>query len=158
MEEATATAHGFYDYLKLLMDYFSIWSVIVLIGIIWVLRKPDALGHLAKHVESAKFGDFELKLRAIEQKLEDTEALVEELEAENSRLSALYEDFDVHAPVSELAPTRERLRALAGNLEDTQPILDGLKPGASAGDVYAAAEILRARRDFGLFDQLVRNH
>ncbi len=144
-----------YQYLKLFMDYFSVWAVLLLAVLIWLFRNPDTLKELPKYIESAKFGDVELKLRKLEQKLEETESHVSELEQESARLNTLYAGFDPHAPVHELEATRQRLKSLAGDLDDLSPVMDGLRPGADPEDVYAAAEILRARREFSMFDDLV---
>ncbi|MCA0873606.1 hypothetical protein LCL97_22465 [Seohaeicola saemankumensis] len=146
---------AFYQYLKLFMDYFSVWSVLLIAALIWLLRNPDKIKALPNYIESAKIGDVELKLRKLEQKLEETESHVSELEQESARLNTLYAGFDPHAPVHELEVTRQRLKSLAGNLNDLSPVMDGLKPGADPEDVYAAAEILRARREFSMFDDLV---
>ncbi|MEY8840715.1 hypothetical protein AB9K41_16965, partial [Cribrihabitans sp. XS_ASV171] len=113
---------AFYQYLKLFMDYVSIWAVLVIAALIWLMRNPDRLKALPDFVSSAKIGDFEIQLRKIEQKLEETESHVQELETENARLSALYGAFDVHAPVHELEPVRQQLKALAGNLDDLTPV------------------------------------
>lgn len=146
---------AFYNYLKLVMDYFPIWSVILIAALIWLIRNPDRLRALPNYISSAKVGDFEIQLREIEQKLEETESHVQELETENARLNTLYAAFDVNAPVGDLEPVRQQLKAVAGNLEDLNPVLQGLEPGADPEDVYAAAEILRAKRDFSAFDALV---
>lgn len=144
-----------FQYTKLVLENVSLWALIALGLIIWIMRNPDRLAAIPKYISSAKFGEFEVQLREIQQKLDETEAHVAELEEENTRLSALYSAFDVHAPVSELERTRQELKALAGNLPDPALILDGLRAGASPADVYAAAEMLRTNRDLALFDPLV---
>ncbi len=146
---------AFYHYLKLVLDYLPIWSVILIALLIWLIRNPDRLRSLPNYVSSAKIGDVEIQLREIEQKLEETESHVQELETENARLNTLYRAFDVHAPVRELEPVRQHLKAVAGNLDDLSPVLQALEPGADPEEVYAAAEILRTRRDFSSFDALV---
>ncbi len=144
-----------FQYLKLFLENISIWSLIALGLVIWIIRKPERLKAIPRYISSAKLGEFEVQLREVKQKLDETEAHVAELEEENARLNTLYSAFDIHAPVSELEETRQSLKVLAGNLPDTAPIHDGLKPGADPADVYVAAEILRTNRDLTFYDVLV---
>ena len=144
-----------FQYTKLLLDYVPFWSLILLGLIIWLARNPGVLKAIPTFVETAKIGQVEVKLREIEEKLEETESHVSELEEENTRLKQLYVAFDADAPAHELHETRQSLKALAGNLNDMTPVLEALKPGADPADVFAAAEILRQKRDLSAFDALV---
>lgn len=144
-----------YRYLKLFMDYFSIWSLMFLGLIVWLIRNPERLKIIPYYISSARVGNFEVQLRQIEQKLTETEEHLSEIEEENSRLNTLYDEFDIHAPAHTLERTRQSLKALAGNLDNIAPVLEGLEPGADPADVYAAAVILRARRDLSAFDALL---
>jgi hypothetical protein len=144
-----------YKYIKLFMDYFSLWSVMSIGLIIWFVRNPEKLKNIIKYISRAKFGDFEIQLRDVEKKLEETELHVSEIEEENSRLNMLYGEFDIHSPVKDLEKTRQSLKALAGNLGDLSPVINALKPKADHGELYAAAEILRTKRDIGAFDSLI---
>lgn len=144
-----------FQYLKLLLDYVPIWFLLLAGGLVWIVRNPSFLHYIPNYVSSAKIGEFEIQLRQVEEKLAETETHVAELEEENLRLNQLYANFDAHAPVPELEKTRQELKALAGNLDDVTPALEGLKFGADPADVYAAAEILRQKRDFSAFDSLI---
>jgi len=149
----------FYQFRKLFMDYFSFWSLIFIGLLIHLFRNPDQmkafLKAIPKYISSFRVGDFEVQLNQIEQKLAETESHISVLEDESKRLNELYSKFDVNAPVHELESTRQSLKSLAGNLDDITPVLDGLKPKANPADVYAAAEILRAKRDTSAFDALI---
>ncbi len=144
-----------FQYIKLFVENISLWELIALGLLIWLLRHPEKLKALPRYIASARFGGIEVDLRALEQKLEETESHVAELEEENIRLSSLYEAFNPNAPADELEATRQSLKAMAASMTDTTPILDGLKPGAKAADVYAAAVLLRSRRDISRFDALI---
>ena len=144
-----------YQYLKLILDYVPIWVVLLFGLITWLIRNPERLELIPKYVAKAKFGDIEFELREIKAELADTKELVSELEEENLRLSSLMGGFDAHAPVAELEPVRQKLKAMSSNIDDLSPVLAGLQPGADPAEVYAAAEILRARRDFSCFDALI---
>ena len=106
-----------------------------------------------------KLGPLEAEFRQLREELEETKQQVDVLEADIShddeRYRSLVEGFDPHAPVADLASTRESLKAMAGSLDDLGPVRRGLAPDASASELYAAAEIARARRDPELYDDLV---
>ena len=144
-----------FQYLKLFLDYAPAWVFLVVGILIWLSQKPQIFSEIAKYVSSAKIGEFEIELREVKAQLAETETQLVELEEENLRLNQLYADFDAHAPTQNLAPTRQELRTLAGNLTDLKPVLSALEPGSSHQEIYAAAEILRQRRDFSAFDTLV---
>lgn len=144
-----------FQYLKLILDYIPFWSVLLLFFVYWAYKNPEWLKKIPNYISSAKIGEFEIQLRKVEQKLAETEQHVSELEEENQKLNDLYAAFDSDASVEALKATRGELKALAGNLEDMEPVLEGLKKGALPEDVYAAAEILRARRDLSVFDKLI---
>ncbi len=144
-----------FQYIKLFVENVSVWALIVLGLLIWLLRNPEKLKAIPTYIASARVGEVEIELRELERKLEKTETHVAELAEENIRLKSLYQEFDPHAPLAELETTRQSLRAMAAGMTDTTPILEGLKPGADPADVYAAAVLLRSRRDMAMFDALV---
>lgn len=144
-----------FQYLKLFMDYFPFWALLLAVVLVLIVRNPSWLKSIPNYVSSAKIGEFEIQLRQVEEKLAETETHVIELEEENLRLNQLYSNFDAHAPVGALAHTRQELKALAGNMDDLAPALAPLQFGADPADVYAAAEILRAKRDYSAFDTLI---
>ena len=63
--------------------------------------------------------------------------------------------FDPHAPVSELSKAREALKAMAPAIVELGVVRESLGPDAEPGELYAAAEIARERRDVALFDDIV---
>lgn len=144
-----------YQYLKLLLDYVPVWSIILVSAIVWAAKNPGWLQAIPTYVSSARIGEFEIQLRQLNEQLSETENHVAELEEENLRLNQLYAKFDAHAPLSELEKTRQEIKVVATNLDDISPALEGLAPGAEHEDVYAAAEILRTKRDFSSFDALI---
>ncbi|WP_090058781.1 hypothetical protein [Celeribacter neptunius] len=146
---------AFFQYLKLFMDYVPLWVLLLGAGVIWLIRHPDTLSALSRDVESAKIGEFEIKLRQVEEQLETTQAHVDELEAENLRLSSFYNRFDAHAGPDVLRDVRQQAHHAARGLNDLAPVREGLKPGASAEDIFVAAEMLRERRDISSFDALI---
>lgn len=96
-----------------------------------------------------------MQLREVKERLRETEEHVTEIEEENVRLRQIVAGVDIEGPVENLDGARQALKALSGNLEDLSPIVDALKVGASKEELYAAAEILRSRRDFTLFNELL---
>ena len=150
---------AFYQYAKLVLENLSIWPVLILAGLWWLIRHPEWLKKVPEYISKFKIGGLEVELRQLKEKLEETnrqvETLENELEREQSRFQELLSDFDPHAPVSELARTREALKAMAPGLADLSIVRSGLGEDASAEEIYAAAEIARSKRDVALFDDLV---
>ncbi|MEP3512451.1 MAG: hypothetical protein ABJN38_11890 [Lentilitoribacter sp.] len=144
-----------FQYLKLFMEYVPLWLVAVFFLIFVLWRNPGWLEKFPKYIASIRFGDFEMQLREVNAKLRETEQHVAELEEESIRLNQLYEGFDVDGPAEALDGPRQALKALSGNLDNMAPVIVALQPGSSSDDVYAAAEILRSRRDFSTFDALI---
>jgi hypothetical protein len=123
------------------------------------VRNPHIFENLPRFLTKMKLGPLEAEFRQLREELEETKQQVDVLEADIShddeRYRSLVEGFDPHAPVADLASTRESLKAMAGSLDDLGPVRRGLAPDASASELYAAAEIARARRDPELYDDLV---
>jgi|GEM_PF-1573472 hypothetical protein len=145
----------FFQYLKLFTEYVPLWVLLLGGVVIWLIRHPEKLDALTRNVESAKIGEFEIKLRKVEEKLETTQAQVEELEAENTRLSSLYNEFDADAGANVLQVVRQQVHHWARELDNLSPVREGLKPGATPEEIFVAAEMLRERRDTGSFDALI---
>ncbi len=138
----------------------NIWGVLALLVFLTVLLRWRAIKEeLPKYVSRLKIGDVEVELREVKKDLAETKeqvaVLENDLEQERSRFHDIAEDFDIHAPVAELEKVRSALKAEAPNMDDLTPVFDGLKEGASAAQLYAAAEVVRARRDPRFFDDLV---
>ena len=148
-----------FQYLKLFLENLSIWPILFVLGIMWFIRNPDALEALPRFFTKLKLGPLEAEFRQLRQELEETKQQVGELEADindyERQLQSLAETFDPNAPVAELASTREALKALAGNIEDPAVIRRGLSSDVNAAELYAAAEIARAKRDVTLFEDVV---
>lgn len=148
-----------FQYLKLIIENFSIWPLVIVIGLWWLVRHPELFGNLAEHISKMKVGGFEVELRRLNAKIEETTQQVNELqvevEGEVDRFRQLVSSFDPHAPVEDLAATREALKVMAGSINDLADIRKGLLPGATPEALYASAEVARARRDVSLFDDLV---
>lgn len=147
-----------YQFLKLILE--NLWPILGLIVVVLVWIKRTALSEeLPKYVSKLKIGQLEMEFREVKEKLAETTAQVavleNDLEQERTRFLDLAADFDPHAPVAELAGVRQVIKAEAGALDDLAPVYDGLKSGASANQVYAAAEVIRTRRDPQFFDPLV---
>lgn len=145
----------FFQYLKLFTEYVPLWVLLLAGVVIWLIRNPDKAKALTQNVESAKFFEFELKLREVKDELKTTQAQVEELEAENTRLTSLYNEFDADAGADVLQAVRQQVHHRARELGDLSPVLDGLKPGAEPEEIFVAAEMLRERRDIASFDALI---
>lgn len=149
----------FYSYLKLFLENISIWPVLVVGGVWWVARNPGLFERLPDYISRLKIGSVEVDLREVKAQLAETKQQVSELEneleREETRYGELLHGFDANAPAADLAKTREALKAMAPVLDDLAPVRKGLLPGAKPEEVYAAAEIARARRDVALFDDLV---
>lgn len=145
----------FFQYLKLFTEYVPLWVLLLGGVVIWLIRHPEKLEALTRNVENAKIGEFEIKLREVKEKLETTQAQVEELEAENTRLTSLYSSFNAHAGYDVLNKVRTQAQHRVRELNDLSPLLDGLKQGATPEDVFVAAEMLRERRDIDSFDALI---
>ncbi len=143
-----------YQYLKLALDYVPFWALLAAGFLVWTMRHPAWLEHLSRRVDSVEIGQLKMKLRQVEQNLQETKESLVQIEEENARLSALYSAYDPHAPVEELESTRQELKAVAGRIQDMSQVLQGLRRGADPADVYAAAEILRTRRDPATFPDL----
>lgn len=146
-----------YQYLKLILENVSVWQVLVLALVIALFRRPERLEKIPKYISRFKVGDLEVELREIKEELKQTKEQVEVLEndLENSRFESVLGTFDAHGPVAELDATRRALKDVAASIEDLAPVRAGLGEGASADQLYAAAEVARTRRDPALFDDLV---
>lgn len=144
-----------FQYIKLMLDYIPSWLLLLIGLLIYVRRNPNSLDIIPKYISVAKFGEIELQLREVEQKLAETELHVEDLEVENLRLNQLYANFDVHAPLEELKETRQEMKTLAESLQDIKPALEALKATSDPAEIYAAAEILRAKKDITAFDTII---
>lgn len=150
---------GLYLYSKLILENMSVWPVLILAGLWWLVRHPQVLAKVPEYISKFKIGGLEVELRQLREQLDETKSQVEtleiELEREQSRFQELLSSFDPHAPVPELARAREALKAMAPGLDDLSPVRKGLTEGANPEEIYAAAEIARSRRDLALFDDLV---
>ncbi len=147
-----------YHFLKLFLE--NLWPIVGLTVVLLVWIKRAALSHeLPKYVSKLKIGQLEMEFREVIEKLEETKTQVavleNDLEQERARFLDLAADFDPHAPVADLAAVRQAIKSQANALDDLAPVYDSLKPGASANQLYTAAEIIRARRDPQFFDPLV---
>lgn len=150
---------AFYQYLRLFLENVSVWPVLIVGAFWWLARHPSVFEKLPGYVSRLKIGSVEVDLREVKAKLAETQQQVSELEneieLEKSRYDDLLSGFDPHAPLSDLAKTRDALKAMAPVMDDMSPVRQGLSPDAKPEEIYAAAEILRARRDISLFDDLV---
>ena len=148
-----------FQYLKLFLENVSIWPILCVLGIMWLVRNPEAFEALPKFFTKLKLGPLEAEFRQLREELDKTKQQVGVLKADINhyelQLQSLMQTFDPHAPVADLASTREALKAIAGNIDDPAVIRRGLSPDANAAELYAAAEIARAKRDVALFDDLV---
>ena len=147
-----------YHFLKLFLE--NLWPIVGLIVVFLVWVKRAALSQeLPKYVSKLKIGQMEMEFREVMERLEETKAQVavleNDLEQERTRFLELAAGFNPHAPVAELEGVRQAIKAEAGGLDDLEPVHDGLKPGATANQVYAAAVVVRTLRDPQFFDPLV---
>lgn len=144
-----------FDLLKIIIENVDLWEVILLLVVIWLGRHPEYL----KLIQSIKIGDLEIKIKQLEEEVSSSkdEIHVLEQELENSRrlFGDLLEGFDAHSTVSELARSRELLKANARTISDLKELSTFLKPDASPEELYAAAVTLRERRPTELFDDVV---
>lgn len=150
---------AFYQYAKLVLENLSVWPIVILGALWWLIRHPEWLEKVPGYISKLKIGSLEVELRDLKEQLDETnrqvETLENELERENARFQDLLSDFNPNAPVGELSPTREALKAMAPGLADLSIVRTGLSEGAGAKDLYAAAEIARSKRDAALFDDIV---
>ena len=148
-----------YQYSKLFLENLSLWPVLILGAVWWLVKHPAVFEKLPDYISRLKIGSVEVELREVKEKLAETQQQVSELEneieLEKSRYDELLGSFDPNAPLGDLAKAREALKAMAPSMDDLSPVRQGLSPEASPEQVYAAAEILRTRRDSSLFDDLV---
>ena len=147
--------NSLYQYIKLILDYFPFWALSTVCIVIYTIRKPDWIGKVSHHIEIFKVGPFELSLRRIEKKLKETEEHLDEVEQENIRLNEYLEKFNTEIPGRSIENKRQAIKALSGSVEDLSPVVKALKSGADPDEVYAAAEILRSRRNLSAFDELI---
>lgn len=160
MENCQTLANCYeFQLFKVIAENFSLWPIVFLITflalLVWAIWNPAQFSALFNRVESVKISGVEVKLSKLEEKFKETNLQLVELEEENSRLNSLYTTFDPDAPKEALEKVRQELKVLAGNMDDSSPILDGLRSGADPEDIFAAAEILRTNRDFSMFDPLI---
>ncbi|TYC67778.1 hypothetical protein FMN63_17180 [Stappia sp. BW2] len=151
---------AFYQYLKLIMDYFPIWFIALAAFVVWLVRNPHYLTTLSKHVSSAKIGDLEVQFREVKEEIKAARQQVEELQNDvlnqnAARLEQILEGFDTHASIRDLADTREAIKAIAPDLDDLSFVEEALRNYKNPKELYAAAEIARARRSPALFDDIV---
>lgn len=134
-----------FHYIKLVIE--NGWIFLLLLGVLWTWRNPAIVNRLA----SVQVGDIKLELRELQQQLEF-------LQERNAQLGDVISSFDANGPLQGLEAPRGQLKSIATKLKegDLAQVRAGLKPGARAEEVYAAAEIARARRDPAMFDDLVQ--
>lgn len=144
-----------YQYLKLAADWLPSWLILLVLLGAWLARRPQILLKLREHISGAKLGQFEIQLREVEQKLQETEAQVKGLTASNTRLRQVLDTMNINAPAAELKRARQVIKAIAGGLQDLEPVRAGLKPEAPPVAVYVSAEVLRSLRIVEMFDELV---
>ncbi len=140
-----------YQYTKLFIE--NAWAVAGIAAAVWLLTRPNFLDRIT----SFEVMNFKVQLRALEEKLEAAQVEIDRVQSRNAELSAVVSSLDADAPVAELQTARAQLKQVARTLDerDLEQVLDGLQPGASPEQVYAAAVIVRARRDPALFDSLI---
>ena len=148
-----------FAYVQLLAENVSLWQLLAVAVFIWLVMNRAVVRDLPRYVSRFKIGDVEIELRELKEKVQiaqdNVEALENEILLERQRYDEILASFDPHAPVSDLSQVRQSLKAMSGSLEDMAPVLQGLAPGAEPEQVYAAAEILRTRRDPTYFSKLV---
>ncbi|TBW34398.1 hypothetical protein EYW49_18335 [Siculibacillus lacustris] len=148
-----------FQYIKIGLENITVWPII-LIFIIWKLySNPKYMERIILYIQKIKIGSFELEFREIKEKLATaTQKIVElenEVERNDARFGEIVSGVDPYAPLSELAATREALRAVAPSMSDLSAVRAGLRPGASPAELFAAAEVVRTRRDPQFFDDVV---
>ena len=143
------------EVLKLVLENVHLWELTLLLVVIWMGRHPEYL----KMIQSIKVGDLEIKIKQLEQEVssrkEEIRELEEELESDRRLFGDLLEGFDANLPPSQLAKTRELLKANARTLTDLGELAEFLDPGASPEQLYAAAVTIRERRPTELFDKVI---
>ena len=134
----------------------SLWELMVLAAVIYIATQPE----LRKRITKLKFGEFELELQSLKQEVEKGKEKIVELEAEieNDRrqFDDILQNFDPHAPVSQLAEARQAIIAEARNLSETNSLADYLRLNASAKELYIAAVSIREKRPVSLVPELIR--
>lgn len=148
-----------FAYVQLVLENVSIWQILAVAAFIWLVRNRAVLRDLPKYISRFKIGDVEVELRELKEQVQiaqdNVEALENEILLERQRYDDILASFDPHAPVADLAQARQSLKAVSGSIEDMAPVMQGLAPGAEAEQIYAAAEILRTKRDPSYFSKLV---
>ncbi|MEX0370016.1 MAG: hypothetical protein AB3N09_05240, partial [Tateyamaria sp.] len=148
-----------FAYVQLLFENISIWQLLAVAIFIWLVLNRTVIRDLPRYVSRFKIGDVEIELRELKEQVqiaqENVEALENEILLERQRYDEILASFDPHAPVSDLSEARQSLKALSTSIEDMGPVLQGLAPGAEAEQIYAAAEVLRTRRDPTYFSKIV---
>lgn len=127
-------------------------AVVLLISVTF---RPEIL----KHVSKLKFGEFELEMRELQERIggldERVEELQEDLELERRQLARLLESYDVDAPVSELKPFMQAAKAYGRTTDNLDELHRLLGPDAAPEELMVAAVSLREKRSPELFDDLV---
>jgi len=133
----------------------SLWEVVMLLVVIYLLFRPDLINRITKF----KVGDFELELSELKKEVaKGTEKIAEletELEHEKRQFEELLDSFDANVPLSELKSIRQSIKAQARNLSEEESLRKHLKKTATPEELYAAAVGIREKRDVSLFPDLI---
>lgn len=133
----------------------SLWEVIMLLVVIYLLFRPDLINRITKF----KVGDFEVELSELKKEIakgnEKITELETELEHEKRQFEELLDSFDANVPLSELKSIRQSIKAQARNLDEEESLKKYLKKTATHEELYAAAVGIREKRPVSLFPDLI---
>ncbi|WP_434362381.1 hypothetical protein NF212_19110 [Parasalinivibrio latis] len=145
-----------FDYAKLILENVAVWEVVLVIGLIWIWRQPELL----KKITCLKIGELEIELQQLREEVnqskETIQELEENLESEKRLFGELLESFNPEAPLSELAPTRDLLKAHARSIENPDDLRQFLHRDVLPGELYAAAVALRERRPVPVLPDMIQ--
>lgn len=138
-----------------ILDNTSLWEVIALIIVIYLLFRPDIINRITKF----KIGDFEMELNEIKKELikekEKISELEDEIENEKRQFQELILRFDANASLNELSSVRQILRSQSRNNADLEVYKNLLSINSTAEELYATAVSIREKRPAELLPDVV---
>ena len=143
------------NYVELILKNTSLWEIMALIIVIYVLFNPSLL----KTITKLKVGDLEIELNALKEQVKKGEEHINELEAELENERRLFEDlidnFDPDTPLKELSKVRQSIKTQAKNLEEIDFLKKSLTMTTPSEELYIAAVSIRERRPTALIPDLI---
>lgn len=133
----------------------SLWEIIALLIVIYLLSRPDLLNRITKF----KFGEFEMELSELKKEINEGKSKISELEQEIENEKRQFQEllvrFDANASLENLGAIRQTLKAQARNMSDVALFRELLSMNSSHEELYAAAVSIREKRPVELFPDII---